>query len=168
MIIRLSQKLARKVKLATLESLPLHEDALLDWSMQMFDFDRKQYVIISNTRTLYSAVFLAGRISTPHALLITGLQAIGEQLDDDLLLDAYQDRCTKRSMPVRYAKSVGKSVVGSMNQLITQATQTLADGENLSMVSAWSNCILLSALTDTAGRRYGRSYDVMTRLLEGP
>jgi len=168
MILRLSQKLAGKVKLATLESLPLHEDALLDWSMQMFDFDRKQYVIISNTRTLYSAVFLRGRISTPHAMLITGLQAIGEQLDDDLLLDAYQDRCTTRSMPVRHAKSAGKSILGSMNELITQATHTLADGENLSMTGACVNRILLSALTDTDGRRYGRSYDVMTRLLEGP
>jgi len=160
-------RLARKVKLTTVESLPIHEDTLLDWSMQMFDFDRKQHVIISNTGTFYSAVFLGGRISTPHALLIAGLQAIGEQLEDDRLLDAYQHRSGKRSMPVRYAKSAGKIVVGSMNELIVQATYALADGENLAMVGACVNRVLLSALSEPGGRKYDRPYDVMTRFLEG-
>jgi len=167
MIARLSMRLARKVKLTTLESLPLHDDALLDWSMQMFDFDRKLHVIISNTRTLYSAVFLGGRISTPHALLITGLQAIGEQLEADLLLEPYQQRCTSGSSVVTYAKSLNRSVTGSINEQIIRATNALADEENLFVTGSDVNHNLLSMLKDKHGRKYGRPYDVMTRLLEG-
>lgn len=85
MTIRLSLKLAAKVKVKTLVELPLSSDPLRDWSLQMFEFDRKQHVIFSNTQTLYSAVFLAGRIATPHALTVAGLQAIGDQLEGDLL-----------------------------------------------------------------------------------
>ncbi len=159
-------RLTHKVKLTTLESLPVHDDPLLDWSMQMFDFDRKQHVIITNTRTLYSAVFLSGRICQPHALLITGLQAIGEQLHDDRLLEAYHNHCPARSMPVRYAKSAGKVVLGSMNELIIQATCALADRKNFAKTGAYINRILLSALSSTDGRKCGRPYHVMTRLLE--
>ena len=102
--------------------LPLHEHPLLDWSFQTFEFDRKQHVLISNTRTLFSAVFLAGRINTAHALMVAGLAAIEEQLDWHRLLDAYHKQCPAGSQVIRCAKSLNRSVIGSMNELIYPAT----------------------------------------------
>ncbi len=168
MIIRLTQKLAKKVKAPELQTSPLCDDPLCDWSMQMFDFDRKQHVLICNTRTFYSAVFLAGGIAAPHKLAVAGLQAIGEQLDGDMLLDAYQHRSTPGPMAVTYAKSLNRVITGSMNELILRATVAMADGVSLFKASAEVNRMLLSALPDRAGGKYGTPYDVMTRLLEGP
>jgi len=168
MIIRLSQQLARKFKLTELATAPLLDDPLRDWSMQMFVFDRKQYVIICNTVTLYSAVFLAAKLIKPHALVVTGLQAIGEQLEADHLLDAYQQRCTSGSSVVTYAKSLNRSVTGSMNEQIIRATNALADEENLFVTSSDVNLNLLSILKDEHGRKYSRPGDVMTLLLESP
>lgn len=56
MILRLSQKLNARVKGVTLGTLPPHENPLLDWSAQAFAVGRAEYVLLSNTQTLYSAV----------------------------------------------------------------------------------------------------------------
>lgn len=165
--VRLAQQLARKVKRAKLETVPLDDDPLRDWSMQMFIFDRKQHVLMCNTRTLYSAVFLARGITSALALLRAGLAAIEQQLEFDLLVDAYHNRCPKGPLTVQYAKSLNRSVVGSLNEQIIAASYPLADGENLVVAGAECNRNLLSALGDSASPDFGRPYEVMKRLLEG-
>ena len=56
MILRLSQKLAKKLKEGTLTSLPLDENHYADWSAHLFTADRTQYIIVTNTQSLYSVV----------------------------------------------------------------------------------------------------------------
>jgi hypothetical protein len=56
MIFRLSQKLATKIKEVTLPALPLDDNPFADWSAQLFVADRTQYVLLSNTQSLYSTV----------------------------------------------------------------------------------------------------------------
>ena len=56
MIFRLSQGLATKIKEGTLPSLPLGDNPFADWSAQLFVADRTQYVLLSNTQSLYSTV----------------------------------------------------------------------------------------------------------------
>ena len=50
MIIRLTQKLAKKVKETDLSEMPLHENPLADWSANLFTTDRTQYILVSNTK----------------------------------------------------------------------------------------------------------------------
>jgi len=166
MIIRISQQVGRKVKIRELATVGMHDDPLRDWSIQTFVFERKQHVIICNTATLYSAVCLSGALNKPHALVVAGLQAIGEQLEFDLLLDAYQTFSTPGSAVVTYAKSLNKTVTGSINEQIILATNALARGKNLFDTSGYLNRNLLSILKDEHGKKYNRPFDVMTRLLE--
>lgn len=56
MIIRQSQKLNAKIKSGKLCGLPLDENPYADWSAHLFTADRTQYVILSNTASLYSTV----------------------------------------------------------------------------------------------------------------
>ena len=56
MILRLSQKLATKIKAGTLPEKPLDENPYADWSCHLFTADRTQYIIMSNTKSLYSCV----------------------------------------------------------------------------------------------------------------
>ena len=56
MIFRLSQKLSTKIKVGTLGALPLHENSLADWSAHVFVAGRTQYILLSNTKSLYSTV----------------------------------------------------------------------------------------------------------------
>jgi len=56
MIFRLSQKLNAKIKAGTLAALPLEENPFADWSAHLFAIGSTQYILLSNTKSLYSAV----------------------------------------------------------------------------------------------------------------
>ena len=68
MIFRLSQKLNAKIKVGALRALPLHEKPLADWSAHLFVAGRTQYLLLSNTRSLYSTVMYGKGVTTgiPH------------------------------------------------------------------------------------------------------
>jgi len=56
MIFRHFQKLRTKIKVGRLKAMPLAETPYADWSAHLFVADRKQYVILSNTASMYSCV----------------------------------------------------------------------------------------------------------------
>ena len=45
-----------KVKAGALEASPLHENPLLDWSAHSFLRNRRQFILVSNTKSMLSAV----------------------------------------------------------------------------------------------------------------
>ncbi len=57
MIFRLSQKLNAKIKAGTLKTLPLGENPFADWSAALLVADRTQYILLSNTKSLYGDVW---------------------------------------------------------------------------------------------------------------
>ena len=56
MIVRLSGKLAKKIGESPTESLPQDPNPFADWSCHLFRADRVQYILITNTPSLYSMV----------------------------------------------------------------------------------------------------------------
>ena len=54
MIFRLSQKLNAKIEAGILTAHPLNENAFADWSAHLFVAGRTQYLLLSNTKSLYS------------------------------------------------------------------------------------------------------------------
>jgi hypothetical protein len=56
MIFRLSQKLSKKIKEGRLSALAREDNPIADWSTALFIADRTQYILLSNTMTLYSMV----------------------------------------------------------------------------------------------------------------
>ena len=69
MIFRLSQKLNTKIKAGTLGAQSLDENPFADWSAHLFSADRTQYIIICNTRSLYSAVMYAKGITNKNLFI---------------------------------------------------------------------------------------------------
>ncbi len=64
MIFRLSHKLNAKIKAGTLPSVALDENPFADWSAHLFVAGRTQYLLLSNTRSLYSTVMYGRGITT--------------------------------------------------------------------------------------------------------
>ena len=56
MIFRITDKLARKIKESPQESLPLAESPYLDWTANLFYVNKAQYIIVTNTQSLYSII----------------------------------------------------------------------------------------------------------------
>ena len=83
MIFRLSQSLAKKLKEGTLPSVPLDENPYADWSAHLFTADRTQYIIVTNTRALYSVVMYAKGITDYSEFISRSLSTLREFMEDD-------------------------------------------------------------------------------------
>jgi len=83
MIFRLTQRLNAKIKAGVLRALPLHENPLADWSAHLFVAGRTQYLLLSNTRSLYSTV-LYGK-GTASAL---GSLTVEQQVEEIIVIPA--------------------------------------------------------------------------------
>ncbi|MBX3421840.1 MAG: hypothetical protein KF752_09835 [Pirellulaceae bacterium] len=54
MILRLSDKLSTKIKAGKLAETSLDENPYADWSCNLFITNRTQYILLTNTASLYS------------------------------------------------------------------------------------------------------------------
>ncbi len=89
-IFRLSQKLAGKLKEGILTSLPLDEDPYADWSAHLFTADRAQYIIVTNTKSLYSVVMYGRGIANDGQFIDRALSSIQEFMEDAILIQIRQ------------------------------------------------------------------------------
>jgi hypothetical protein len=165
MIFRLSQKLNTKIKAGPLKALPLHENSLADWSAHLFAADRTQYILLSNTKSLYSAVMFGKGITDASHFIERALSSIRDFLEADGQEFVYHRFIAPSSASVRFAKALDRSVTGSMNDLIGHATEWLAQGDVAPFAVGFRlNEMLLSALADS-GSTYGVPREALKRLV---
>lgn len=127
MILRLSQKLGKKLGYQPTEALPLETNPYVDWSGHLFRADRVQYIILSNTASLYS-VFMYGRGITNDSLFIKeAMSILSETLHDDGFEFIAKRLVTPAAARVSLSKPLNRSVTGSMNNLIMMAQCYLED-----------------------------------------
>ncbi len=78
MIFRLSHKLAKKLKVPSPKPTPADPTPLADWSAHLFSADRTQYVILTNTPSLYSTVLYGRGITNDRQFLDRALSSVRE------------------------------------------------------------------------------------------
>ena len=167
MIFRLSHKLNAKVKAGVLRALPLHENPLADWSAHLFVAGRTQYLLLSNTRSLYSTVLYGKGVTTDSHFIERALGGIREFTEADGQAFAYRRFIVPATASVRFAKALDRSVTGSMNDLIKHATYWLAEGDQSPFdVGFRLNEIPMSALA-SGGSAYGKPRDAFRALAGG-
>lgn len=165
MIFRLSQKLNTKIKAGALGVLPLDENPFADWSAHLFTTDRTQYIILCNTKSLYSTIMPGKGITKDSQFIDRALSSIREFMQDDGQQFAYRRWVEPASTSVRFAKALNRSVTGSMNELVAFATLLLTEGDLPPHdVSFKLNDLLLSSLAGP-GDGYGRPREAFKALL---
>ena len=167
MIFRLSQKLAQKLGEGNLLSLPLDENPYADWSAHLFTADRTPYIILTNTKSLYSVVMFGKGITDGCVLIDRALNTIREFMDADGQAFIYQRFIAPASGNVRFAKALDRSVTGSINELVKFATFWLAEDDIAPHeVGFRLNDILLSALGRSKSEGYGKPKEAFKSLME--
>jgi hypothetical protein len=165
MILRLSQKLARKIKVGKLAELPLDENPFADWSCHVFSVGRTQYIIVSNTASLYSCVMYGAGITNDNRFIGRVLDLLREFMEDDGEADIYQQHVAPSSGTVQFAKALNRKVTGSINELVRAATFRLIDGDVAPHeVGFRLNDFLLSAIAGDGDHGYGRPKKAFQRL----
>jgi uncharacterized protein DUF6933 len=165
MIFRLSQQLNAKIKAGNLETLPLHENPLADWWAALFVAGRTPYLLLSNTKSLYSTVLSGKGIANDSLFIERALRSIQELMEGEGQGAAYERFIASATATVRFAKALNRSVTGSMNDLIRHATAWLAEGDlSPPDVGVRLNDILLSALARNNSVAYGKPRDAFREL----
>lgn len=82
MIIRLTQKLVKKIKVAPTTVESRTENPFTDWTANLFTVGRAQYIILTHSASLYSVVFPGRGINDSgkfikHVLLAMGGKLLG-------------------------------------------------------------------------------------------
>ena len=168
MILRLSQKLCTKIKAGSLKTMPLDDNPFADWSAHLFVADRTQYIILSNTKSLYSTVLYGKGITNASHFIERALSSIREFMEDDGQEFVYRRFIVPASESVQFAKALDRSVTGSMNDLIRHATAWLAEGDlSPHDLGFRLNDTLLSALARSGSFPYGRPREAFKALVGG-
>jgi hypothetical protein len=167
MILRLSQKLSTKIKAGTLKAMPLEENPYADWSCHLFTFDRTQYILVSNTKSLYSCVLYGKGVSNNNVFIERVLSSLREFMEDDGQSFIYQKFVAPASDTVSFAKDLNRSVIGSMNDLIGHTLAWLEYGDIAPHELGFRlNDILLSAIAISKSDKYGKPNEAFQRLAE--
>lgn len=167
MIFRLSQKLNTKIKTGPLPALPLHQNPLADWAAHLFIADRTQYILLSNTPSLYSTVMYGKGITNANTFIERALSSIREFMEDNGQRAAYERFIAPASATVRFARALHRSVTGSMNDMAKHAAYWLAkDDVAPSEIGSRLMKIPMSALKHD-GSPYGFPRDVFEDMVSG-
>jgi hypothetical protein len=129
MIIRLGNTLARKIKEMVLPPVASGPNPFADWTARLFTADHTQYILVSNTATLYSAVFYGRGITDANQLINRMLDNLRDIAEKDGFESIYENRVAPETGAFSFSKAVNRSVTGSMNDLIFQARDYLHSDE---------------------------------------
>jgi hypothetical protein len=166
MILRLSQKLGTKIKAGPLQAMPLDKNPYADWSAHLFVAGRTQYILASNTKSLYSTVMFGKGITDESHFIERAVSSIRELMEDDGQAFVYHRFIAPATETVSFAKVLNRSVTGSMNDLINHAKVWLADGESSPFeVSLKLNDVLLSSLAVSKTALYRKPREAFKDLI---
>jgi hypothetical protein len=166
MIFRLTDKLNAKIKAGTLATLPLDENPFADWSAGLFLVGRSQYILLTNTKSLYSTVLAGKGVTDEKTFVELALRSLREFMDADGQEGVYERLVAPISGSVQFAKALNRSVTGSMNDMTKHAAFWLAAGD-VSPVEIGSRLkgIPMSALKHD-GSTHGFPRDVFRAMVE--
>jgi len=129
MIIRLSSKLAKKIHYSPTQILPLEGNPYADWSAHLFTADRTQYILITNTVSLYSMVLFGKGIINDEQFLDRVVGYMSEFIQDDELVFVYKRLIMPSTGCVGFSKALNLSVTSCMNDLVLRAKMLFLDRE---------------------------------------
>lgn len=167
MILRLSQRVAKKIKTVPTLALPLDENPFADWSVHAFTVNRAHYLILTNTASLYSCVMHAAGITSDHLLLDRGLSAIRELTIDDGLEFTYRRFIAPFTGQIKFSNALNRSVTGSMNDLVSHAKFWLTERGLAPHVTSFElNAMPMSALNYAIPREAFKLLDLTRNAVE--
>jgi hypothetical protein len=151
-----------------LPSLPLDENPYADWSAHLFTADRTQYIIVANTKSLYSVVMYGKGITDYSEFIDRTLSNLREFMEDDGQAFVYRRFVAPSSASVRFGKALDRSVTGSINELVKFAKVWLEEGEMAPFSIGFKlNDVLLSALAPSKADGYGKPNEAFRALADG-
>lgn len=129
MIFRLTRKLAKKIGITPSQYLPLERNPFADWSAHLFTAQRVQYVIMTNTPSLYSMVMYGRGITDDNLFIKNALSCMSEFMTDDGNEFLFRRLIAPRTGSISFSKMGDRRVLGSINEFVIRAKYHLFEDE---------------------------------------
>lgn len=128
MLFRLTQKLAKKIKVVPATAMPSRDNPFLDWTAHLFMVYRWQCIMLTNSRSLYSVIMPGKGITSEGAFAKATLKYLYEYmvLDDTAFL--FDTHIAPHIDTVTFCKAGDRRVLGSMNDLIYHTKVHILEG----------------------------------------
>lgn len=127
MIIRISAKISKKIHFTPTTSLSADSNPFADWSTHLFTADRAQYILVTNTASLYSMVMYGRGIANDSQFLKRVTSYMGEFIRDDGHQFIFERLIIPSMDTISFSKALNRGVTGSMNDLIKLAKFRLVE-----------------------------------------
>lgn len=161
MIFRLTLKMAKKIGMAPLPIIPYTniKNPILDWNANLFTVQRIQYILLTNTASLYSMVMPGKGITSDKNFIREASSCIKEFMIMDGNQGIYENHFKPEKQKTYFSKTIDRRVLGSMNDLIFQSKFYLCESRrSLFEVSSMLNETPMSYL------KYGNPKDEFRKL----
>jgi len=161
MIYRLTLKMAKKIGMAPLPIIPYTniKNPIQDWNANLFTVQRIQYILLTNTASLYSMVMPGKGITSDKNFIRAAASCIKEFMIMDGNQGIYENHFKPENQNTYFSKTIDRRVLGSINDLIFQSKFYLSEGRQaLFKVSSMLNETPMSYL------KYGNPKDEFRKL----
>lgn len=129
MIFRITQKLGKKIGMQPHQSMPLDSNPYADWSAHLFTAERVQYIILTNTASLYSILTYGKGITNESRFIKDALSCMKLFFGLDGNASVFERYIAHETSSVYFSKSINRAVTGSMNDLVSSAKFYLEEGD---------------------------------------
>ena len=129
MIFRVTLKLGKKIHVAPAQCLPAAENPFLDWCATLFTVERAQYILVTNTRSLYSMVMIGRGIADDDRFLRATFRYMSDLMKDDGHESVFREIIGPQTGAIWFSKAGDRRVLGSMNDFIYQAKYYLGEAQ---------------------------------------
>lgn len=140
MIFRMTNKLAKKIGITPSQCLPLDRNPFTDWSAHLFTAQQVQYVIMTNTPSLYSIVMYGRGITDDNRFVKSALSCMSEFMTGDGNEFLFRRLIAPRTGTILFSRMGDRRVLGSIGDLVMQSKYHLVEGE----VSPFAASLLLN------------------------
>lgn len=121
MILRLTAKLGSKIGARPEQCLSLSMNPFLDWVGHLFTAERTQYIILSNTVSLYSIIMYGRGITDDNEFIGQSMSNMRELMASDGLEFIFHRLIAPSAGTIRYSKVRDRHVLGSIAELVREA-----------------------------------------------
>jgi hypothetical protein len=127
MILRLTQRLSKKLKITQLQIILQDGNPYADWSAHLFTAQRVHYIILTNTVSLYSMIMYGRGMSNEKNFIKGVLTYIKQFMAADGNKSIFEKYIEPIAHEISFSKITNRRVMGSMNDLIFQAKVYLVE-----------------------------------------
>ena len=142
MIIRFTDKLARKLKLGPITKVDDHLNPYLEWYANYFTANRVQYILVTNAASLLTIVMYGRGIGDSGLFqrqFVSQLKEYLKDIDCELIFGRI---IAPYISPTILSKTVDRSVIGSMNKMAEMVKVKLEFND----MSPWDLTVFLNTV----------------------